>query len=155
MSQKHNEKLYIVQKSRQNSQIMRRQSKLKSDLMSTKDSNFFKTQADEDYGNAIIGYGSANRVPQGKWILIFTTQEDMKDHEIDVRFTNQGKLFISREDEDGFEKRIKGLVVGKRKFKLEIDKEVFEMTINSDFTEMTTDGETSNAYSKISKVFFQ
>ena len=47
-------------------------------------------QADEDFGNALIGYGAALRVPTGKWLLSFQTESDSIEEQICLEFNSKG-----------------------------------------------------------------
>ena len=64
--------------------------------------------ADEDYGNAVIGYGNSLRVPIGKWTLQYTTIQDKKDHEVQLEFKSDGTFNYNRKSPNSADPLHKG-----------------------------------------------
>ena len=70
-------------KKSQNQKLMKRISSLE-----VKDNEYQK--ADETCGNQLIEYGLAQQVPQGKWMLRYTTPYGK--HDVEVEFNNKGEI---------------------------------------------------------------
>ena len=91
-------------------------------------------QADEDFGNALIGYGAALRVPTGKWILSYRTSDEVRDREVKLEFSNKGRLVQTYATNQS--DQVRGRIVQDRQVLLNLNHHELEFCISEDFTSM-------------------
>lgn len=129
---------YTIVKSKKDTDIVRRKT-----VMQKAKTIMYQEEADEDFGNAVIDYGSAQRVPCGKWSLSFTIQTALlqsEEYNVSISFNNDGQVNFSQKEFSG---NITGQVVGNQQYILWIEKDPMnvrhpiKLQIDCSYTQMT------------------
>lgn len=69
--------------------------------LSVSNKSFVCNQADEDFGNGLIGFGEVIKVPHGKWKLrfkqaIFMLEQSANEIEVEIEFQPNGRLIYDK-----------------------------------------------------------